>query len=444
MIKQFINNIFSKKNYLIFCLLYTFFRFLLDNRNERITQFLFFTVSILYLLSILYDDYKRFLNKDFIISYLIILFAIISVLANKKIDFISIRAILMLIINFIALIIDDPYDKNYKNTFNIIVNLILALCLIHNILCLILMITDILNLTNTGVFFIGRLKGFTYFSGTGELGLIGLGSSIYYFENNKEKKDNVNFIITCILLFIINIATIVLAQSRCSLYSMVLCILIYMTLKILIEGKKDLILSLAKVLFLFFMFTIILYLVLYKLEIFKIRNFSLASIERLNIWYAYLMVLIRENFLFGLGPTKFVYIFRVFFSSMSLLEYNSYFGNINIAEKVFNQKLFFEELLPHNEYIRHALLFGFVGLMLLFVFIFSVIYKIFKIIISKDIRFLSLCYLFIFYFIFPLISGLVENMLSFSNSPRYIENFTLFFITGYIYKSYYIIKELRH
>ena len=94
-----------------FCLIYISFRFLIDNGTERLTQFIFFTISILYLFNILIDDYKRVLTKDYIIEYLIIIFAIVSICVSKVINFVSIRALLMLVINFIGITVDDVYDK---------------------------------------------------------------------------------------------------------------------------------------------------------------------------------------------------------------------------------------------------------------------------------------------------------------------------------------------
>lgn len=423
--------ILSKKNYLVFCLLYTFFRFLLDNKNERITQYIFFIVSAIYLLSIFIDDYHRFFDNDLIISYLIIISSAISILINKTFDIISLRAILMLTINFVALIIDDPHDIDYKKTFDTIVYLVLFLCVVHNILCIVLMLTDILNLTNTGVFMFGRLKGFTYFSGTGELGLLGLGSSIYFYEKNYNK-HNEKTLVVFNLLFALNAVVVILSQSRCSLYSMVFCLIIYIILKHFVDDKQNRLVNVLRTLLCIFVFIIIVYFILYKFKIFYVRKFSLASIERFKIWYSYIMVLMNENIFFGLGPSRYVSVFRNILGSNDINAYVAYFGNTEIGTYIFNTRNYFVDLMPHNEYVRHMVIFGIIGIILIIAFFTNIFIKLIKILKSGIKENSCILYLSIFYFIFPLISGLVENMLSFSNSPRYLENFALFFIIGYI------------
>lgn len=431
-----LNKILSKKNYLLFCLIYTSFRFLLNNNNERITQFVFFAVSLVYLLYRAVDNYRCFIKKEMIISYLIVVLGAISVLVNHMIDMVSIRALLMLVINFIAIIIDDSNDDNYINTFETVVYSILVLCSIHSILCVLFSITDTMKITNLGMIFNGRLKGFTYMSGTGEVALIGLGSNIYLFEKIKYKKTNKLFCIN-LLLSLINILVIILAQSRCSLYSMYFCLFIYIVMKY-IKNNNDKCISknMITIIIISAVLILSLYFILVQTKIFRLRPFSLISIERVRIWYAYLAAFLKENLLFGMGPSRFVYIYRNVLGNNSLQDYTNYFNNKEVASFVYNTDNYFTDLMPHSEYIRHLVIFGFVGFVCIMTFLILLIKKIIKLYKSNSDWGRLVSYLSVFYVAFPLISGLIENMLSFSNSPRYLESFVIFFIIGYIYKFY--------
>ena len=416
---------------------YTSFRFLLDNNNERISQIIFFLISVLYLFYRIIDDYRCFIKKEMIISYLIVIFGVVSVIINHIMDFVSIRAILMLIISFIIIVVDDPNDDNYIKTFEIIVFTILLLCSIHSILCIVFSISDAFKITNFGMLLNGRLKGFTYMSGTGEVALIGLGSNIYLFEKINYDRKNRLFIINLFLLFF-NILAVILAQSRCSLYSMAICLISYFALKYN-SNNKNIFLTIKRLCVFILIFIIcicVIYVVLIQTKIFKPRPFSILSNERLMIWAAYLVVFLKENILFGMGPSRFVYIYRNVLGTNSFQDYINYFNNNDIASFVYKIDNYFADLMPHSEYIRHLVIFGIMGLVCI-IFFFTLLFKKLVIMYKNNNEFNQrICYLSIFYVVFPLISGLIENMLSFSNSPRYLECFTIFFITGYIYKFY--------
>lgn len=431
--------ILSKKNYLIFSLLYTSFRFLLDNQNERITQLIFFLVSILYLVAIFLDDYKRFLNKDLVISYLILFFAIISVIINKKIDFVSIRALLMLVINFIGLTVDDLYDKDYFKTIEQIVFLIMLISIIHNVICLAFCVTDILKITSFQIYRDKRLYGLTFVNATGEIALLGIGSIIFFLEKINYNRNNKLFYF-CVFNIFLNALVSVLTQNRISMYGLPLCVILYIILKIMKEGKIIDISNIIKSIIVIIVVIGILYSILVSLNIFRIRKFSIFSKERVDIWIAYLSVFVRENMVLGLGPGKALQIFREILGNNPVQNYINYFGDKSLASWLCSFNNYFESFMPHNEYLRHMVMFGFVGLALIFVYIFNVIYKLYRIYRYGDSKCAMVCYLSVFYLIFPLISGLVENTFSFTNSPRYFVSFTFFFMVGYIYKMNNAIK----
>ena len=412
-----------------FCLIYISFRFLIDNGTERLTQFIFFTISILYLFNILIDDYKRVLTKDYIIEYLIIIFAIVSICVSK-------------VINFIGITVDDVYDKDFFKTIEQIVFLIMLLSIVHNIVCLILCVTDILKITSFQIYRDKRLYGFTYVNGTGEIALLGIGSIIFFLEKINYNRNNKFFYFGIFAIFL-NALVLVLTQNRISMYGLPLCFFIYLILKICKESMTLNIVKIIKSVFAMVLVISIIFIILVKLKIFHLREFSIISNERVDIWIAYLSVFVRENMVLGLGPGKALQIFREKLGNNPVQNYIDYFGDKKLANWICSFHNYFEPFMPHNEYLRHMVMFGFVGLALIFVYIFNVIYKLYRVYRYGDSKCAMICYLSVFYSIFPLISGLVENTFSFTNSPRYFVSFTFFFMVGYIYKMNNELKEKR-
>lgn len=420
---------------MLLCLFYTTIKFFLYIRIERFTQYVFFIISFLYLINIFVDDYKRFLKKEFILPYLMILFAIISILASCNVGLIGIRSIIMFIINFIAITIDDPHDSDYIKTFEYIVLLILIISNVHTILCLIFCVTDILQITSLGVYMENRLHGFAYFNGTGELALLGIGSIVYFFDKANYNINNKYFI--CNIVFtLLHIVVLILTQNRLALYGLILCVIVYFIIKMCKERQQIDLKKYFKYIVFMFAFIAVIYIVLLNFNIFKIRKFSLLSNERVDIWVAFLSVFIRENMLFGLGPDKAVQLFKYTLGNNSLQSYINYFNDYNLAYKIRSISNFFEPFMPHNEFIRHMIMFGLVGTALIIIYVINIFYKLIKVYRNDD-RFCSLIsYLSVFYIVFPLISGCVENTFSFTNSPRYFINFVFFFVVGYVNKMY--------
>ena len=415
---------------------------MLDNSTERVTQLIFFIISILYLFNAVINDYRRFLTKKYIIEYLIILFAVASICLSKVINFVSIRALLMLVINFIALTIDDLHDRDYFKTIEQIVFLIMLISVIHNVLCLVLCATDILKITNFQIYHDKRLYGFTYVNGTGEIALLGIGSIIFFLEKINYNRKNKFFCFYVFAIFL-NALVLVLTQNRISMYGLPLCLFIYLILKIHKEKTTFDAVKIIKSVLLMAFIIFIIFVLLVKFNIFYLRKFSIISNERVDIWIAYLLVFIRENIILGLGPGKALQIYRERLGSNPVQNYIDYFGDKSIANWLCSFYNYFESFMPHNEYLRHMVMFGIVGIALIFVYIFNVLRKLYKIYRYGNSKHVMICYLSVFYLIFPLISGCVENTFSFTNSPRYFVTFMFFFMVGYVYKMYNAIEEKR-
>lgn len=419
--------IFNRINYLCFFVIYLSFRFLLNDGKERITQMIFFMYSFGFLLYRVINKKINIFDRKYFFGYFLVISGLITILINKKIDFIGFRAIAMYIINFILLMnIDDIKDINKE--IKIIVSLILVLCTLHSVVSFFGFVTDRIGLTNLGFYNYGRLNGIIYLTYTGEIALIGIGSSIYLLSIDKISK----YKLLLILSIIINFVVMFLTQSRCSIYGFVFCLFLLIVLNVYLYGTKKIIINSILYLLAFIIIVSIFVYISARFEIINLRKIGIYSSGRLSLWKAFLAVFEKQNIVFGMGPSRFVEVYRHQLADNGLPAFIDFFKDENLAAVYFKDAKFFTQLLTHSEYLRQLILFGIIGLSIFLLFIIFALKRLGYIIIYLKKRYVQIEYLIIFYFIYPLFSALAENMFSITNSPRHISSFTFFFITPYI------------
>lgn len=418
--------IFNRINYLCFFVIYLSFRFLLNDGKERITQIIFFMYSFVFLLYRIINKKINIFDRKYFFGYFLVISGIITILINKKIDFIGFRAIAMYIINFILLMnIDDIKDINKE--IKVIVSLILVLCTLHSVVSFFGFVTDRIGLTNLGFYNYGRLNGIVYLTYTGEIALIGIGSSIYLLSGGKIAK----YRLLLILSIITNFVVMFLTQSRCSIYGFVLCLFLLIVLNVYIYGSKKTVINSILYSLTFIIIVALLVFFSNRFEIINLRKIGIYSSGRVSLWKAFLAVFQKQNIVFGMGPSRFVEVYRYQLADNGLPAFINYFKDENLASIYFKDAKYFTQLMTHSEYLRQLILFGIVGLSIFLVFIMYV-FKHFGYMILCLKKYVQFEYLVVFYVIYPLFSALAENMFSITNSPRHISSFTFFYLTPYI------------
>lgn len=386
---------------IIFCLIKCFTYFEIVENNSFITTSYYVFSAIIFLYCLLFNR-KLILNKFMFFPILIISLLFFSILINFNFNniFHIISFCGIFVINFILLNVEEKndYDEIFKKlefylsiiqiiSFSIITFILLQYVLYH-----------------FGIFdfehvFWGNEK-IKYLAGIvgvpckfGQLCNMLIGISIFSIFN---KKNKLIFNIGCILFSIIGV---ILTNERAEILFLMISFIIFSILYIFNSKNKIKYIKFFAVIVFSFIIVMIL---LYKINIINFRpfidfeNMSLdaSSNERLILILTGLEVIFNNNFLFGLGPSKFYE------------EYVGSYYNENSIGYNLNHVLKF---LPHNDYIVILGVIGIIGFIVLIIYFLKIFINLFDMFKNKNDKYFPIFYSSIFLVFLPLMTALFND-----------------------------------